>query len=44
MDLHFDKELAKDYKSESQKVRVMSENWVSKNMFCPCCGYLHLQK
>lgn len=42
IDLHFDKRIGKEYKSESQKIRVMSENWVSKNMFCPCCGYLHL--
>lgn len=43
MDLHFDETLAAKYKSSSQKVRVMSEDWVAKNMFCPICGNLHLQ-
>lgn len=38
MDLHFDETLGEKYKSISQKVRVMSENWVSSHMFCPCCG------
>lgn len=38
MDFNFDKSLAEGYKSKSQKVRVMSESWVGKNIFCPICG------
>ena len=37
-DLHFDTALAADYKSESQKIRVLTEDWTVKNAFCPCCG------
>lgn len=42
MDFHFDITLAESYNSNSQKVRVMSENWVGKNMFCPICGNPHI--
>lgn len=34
MDFHFDLSLAENYHSNSQKIRVMSENWVGKNVFC----------
>lgn len=33
MNLHLDETLGAQYKSKSQKIRVMSENWVGKNMF-----------
>lgn len=42
MNLHFDEALGERYKSKAQKIRVMSENWVGKNMFCPCCGNSHI--
>lgn len=42
MNLHFDKTLGERYKSKAQKIRVMSEHWVGENMFCPCCGNLHI--
>ena len=38
MNLNFDETLATNYKSFSQKVRVMSEGWFLENLFCPCCG------
>lgn len=44
MNLYFDESLGERYKSKSQKIRVMSENWVGKNMFCPCCGNSHICK
>lgn len=44
MDLNFDETLAINYKSFSQKVRVMSEFWFLENIFCPCCGNLHVEK
>lgn len=42
MNFYFDKSLAENYKSNSQKVRVMSENWVGRNIFCPICGNPHI--
>lgn len=42
MDLHFDETLCEKYKSKAQKIRVMSENWIEKHMFCPCCGNSHI--
>lgn len=30
--------LADDYNSNSQKIRVLTEAWVGKNIFCPSCG------
>jgi len=30
--------LADDYNSNSQKIRVLTEAWVSENIFCPSCG------
>ena len=42
MDLHFDLSLADNYKSKSQKIRVLTESWVVNNMFCPRCGTLRL--
>ena len=32
------KSLGNKYKSNSQKIRVMSEVWTEKNIFCPNCG------
>lgn len=38
MDLKMNAEIAKDYNSNSQKIRVITENWVNHNLFCPYCG------
>lgn len=38
MDLYFDTSLAEGYKSGSQIARVLTENWMERNMFCPVCG------
>ena len=43
MDFNLDENIAVGYKSKSQKIRVMSENWVAKNIYCPCCGNLHIR-
>lgn len=43
MNLHFNEALGEKYKSKSQKIRVMSENWITQNMFCPCCGNPHIK-
>ncbi|NLE13846.1 MAG: restriction endonuclease [Clostridiales bacterium] len=38
MNFSFDTSLAENYRSNSQKIRVMSESWVENNVFCPICG------
>lgn len=43
MDLRFDLSLCEKYKSNSQKIRVMSEQWFAENMFCPKCGHIALK-
>lgn len=42
MNLKFDLSIALGYKSKSQIARVLTENWVSKNAYCPSCGYQKL--
>lgn len=42
MNFTFDMSLAESYKSASQKIRIMSENWVGRNIFCPICGNPHI--
>lgn len=44
MNLRFDQSLGLNYKSNSQKIRVMSESWVNGNIFCPVCGNARLLK
>lgn len=38
MNTLLDSRLAKAYSSASQKIRVMSEDWVARSVFCPNCG------
>ena len=38
MNLTMDDKAAENYKSNSQKIRVITEQWVSNNLFCPYCG------
>ena len=38
MELRLSIESAKGYSSQSQKIRVISEYWVNKSIFCPNCG------
>jgi type II restriction enzyme len=40
MQLKLTSEIAADYSSASQKIRVMTEHWVNRSAFCPNCGYL----
>ncbi len=42
MNMFFNSSLTTDYKSNSQKIRVMSETWINDNMYCPCCGNPHI--
>ena len=38
MNLNFNIDLARGYKSNSQIARILTENWVKENSYCPCCG------
>lgn len=38
VNLQLDSKLAIQYKSSSQKIRVMTESWVGLHAFCPSCG------
>ena len=38
MNLSFDPKLAEIYTSASQKARVLTEDWVLKEVYCPSCG------
>lgn len=45
MELNFNIAIANNYKSKSQQVRIMSEDWVEKNIYCvKCGGVLHAFK
>lgn len=44
MNLSLDTKLAKGYSSNSQIVRVLTENWVKNNSYCPCCGEIPLNE
>lgn len=44
MNLFFDKKLADGYTSLSQKIRVLTEHWVDKQVYCPNCGHLDINK
>jgi len=38
MNLSFDTQIADAYTSASQKARVLTENWVLGQIYCPNCG------
>lgn len=42
MNLLFNQEIAKGYTSTAQIARVLTENRVKQNSFCPCCGNVYL--
>lgn len=42
MNLSLNIDLAKGYSSNSQKARILTENWVLDNSYCPNCGYTQL--
>ena len=43
MNLQLDINLGKNYTSNSQIIRVITESWVGNNMFCPNCGHVNLE-
>ncbi|MDO4543403.1 MAG: DpnI domain-containing protein [Clostridia bacterium] len=44
MDLNFDLSVKNQYRSTSQAVRVMTETWVEKKLFCPRCGQPQIKR
>ena len=44
MNLTFDRKIADGYKSQSQKIRVLTEKWVENSIFCPSCGDVKISK
>jgi len=44
MQLFFDSKIAKGYRSQSQKIRVLTENWVGRSIFCPNCGHIDISR
>lgn len=44
MNLSFDTNLAVGYSSNSQIARILTENWVLNNSYCPNCGTLPLNE
>lgn len=40
MQLRLKLKIATAYTSTSQQIRVMTEHWVNRSVFCPNCGYL----
>lgn len=38
MKIILNKKIAEQYSSNSQKIRVLTEDWVSREVFCPACG------
>lgn len=44
MNLQMDRKIAENYNSESQKIRVITESWVSQNLFCPYCGNQYISQ
>ena len=44
MQLTLDKKLARNYKSLSQRARILTEQWVDESVFCPNCGRFDIGK
>lgn len=44
MKLVFNQQLATNYRSASQKARVLTEQWVDDSVFCPNCGHFNIDK
>ena len=44
MDLRFDTSLAEGYNNPSQIARVLTEDWLARNMYCPICGEVSIRR
>lgn len=43
MNLKFNTSLTEGYKAISQIIRVLTEDWVARNMYCPICGEISIR-
>jgi type II restriction enzyme len=43
MNLSLNPDVASDYKSHSQRARVMTESWAEGNLYCPSCPSDYLE-
>lgn len=43
MDLNFDTSISEGFTSSSQIARLLTEHWVSRNVYCPSCGNSNLR-
>lgn len=44
MKLSLNAKLTENYTSASQKVRVLTESWVDKNIYCTNCGHIAINQ
>ena len=44
MNFNFDISLVENYKSKSQISRVLTEDWVERNLYCPICGKTYINR
>ena len=44
MDLTFNTTLIQGYKSPAQQARILTEDWLARNMYCPICGAISIHK
>lgn len=44
MNLFFETKIGDEYKSLSQKARVLTEHWVDNQVYCPNCGNISIDK
>lgn len=44
MHLTLNSQLANDYTSASQKIRILTEAWVAKSIYCPNCGHIDINQ
>ena len=43
MEYKFDPHKAEGYRSNSQRIRIMTESWAEDNLYCPRCGTAHIR-
>lgn len=44
MTFDFNLQLAENYHSNSQKIRILTEDWVERNLYCPICGKQYINR
>lgn len=44
MELNLNPQKAPEYNSASQRIRILTEDWVDRVIFCPNCGNLNIDK